>query len=56
MATTWLKALTSPSRSNNSTRVSGAGKRDAWLHVCWEHGGLRLFDLVTESYLRSHEE
>ena len=26
------------------------------LHVCWEHGRLRLFDSVTESYLLSHQE
>ena len=26
------------------------------LHVCWEHGRLRLFDPVTESYPRSHQE
>ena len=26
------------------------------LYVCWEEGMLRLFDPVTESYLRSHEE
>ena len=26
------------------------------LHVCWEHGRLRFFDPVTESYLLSHQE
>ena len=26
------------------------------LHVCWEHGRLRFFDSITESYLLSHEE
>ena len=26
------------------------------LHICWEHGKLRLFDSMTESYLLSHQE
>ena len=26
------------------------------LHVCWDHGRLRLFDSMTESYLLSHQE
>ena len=26
------------------------------LHVCWEHGRLRFFDSMTESYLLSHQE
>ena len=26
------------------------------LHVCWEHGRLRFFDSMTESYLLSHKE
>ena len=26
------------------------------LHVCWEHGSLRFFHSVTESYLLSHRE
>ena len=26
------------------------------LHVCWEHGKLRFFDSIAESYLLSHEE
>ena len=26
------------------------------LHICWEHGKLRLFDSMTESYLLSHRE
>ena len=26
------------------------------LHVCWEHGRLRFFDPLTESYLLSHQE
>ena len=26
------------------------------LYVCWEHGMLRFFDPVTESYLRTHDE
>ena len=26
------------------------------LHVCWEHGKLRFFDPVTETYLLSHQE
>ena len=26
------------------------------LHVCWEHGRLRFFDSITESYLLSHQE
>ena len=26
------------------------------LHICWEHGKLRFFDSMTESYLLSHQE
>ena len=26
------------------------------LHVCWEHGKLRFFESIAESYLLSHEE